>query len=104
MYGSLLLGVKRKKVFDDLEDQADRTKRREEKMSKENNSAKHWGFSWAIAIFCLWLGFWIILMGFLPKAQAAGLPLITWSQILLGVFAVCISVFGIFRLERFEKK
>jgi sterol desaturase/sphingolipid hydroxylase (fatty acid hydroxylase superfamily) len=99
------LSQNEKEVFDDPGDQADRTtKRREEKMSKENKSAKHWGFSWAVVIFCLWLGFWIIMMGFLPKAQAGGVPLITWSQIFLGVFAVCVSVFGIFRLEKLEKK
>ena len=101
---AFFLVQKQKAMFDETGDQADRTKRKEEKMSKENKSARHWGFSWAVIIFCLWLGFWIVLMGFLPKAQAAGLPLITWSQIFLGVFAVCVSVFGIFKLERFEKK
>ncbi len=73
-------------------------------MNKVNKSTRHWGFLWAIIIVFLWLGFWIILMGFLPKVQVGGVPLITWSQISLGIFAICVSVFGIFKLESLEKK
>jgi hypothetical protein len=63
---------------------------------------RYWGLSWAIFIFCLWLIFWVILMGFFPKVQIAGIPVITWSQIFLAIFAICVSIFGIFKLERLD--
>lgn len=73
-------------------------------MGKSRISIKSPGMMWALVIFILWLVFWIILMPFLPKVLVLGIPLITWSQILLGVFAVCVSVAAIFQLERWEKE
>jgi len=72
-------------------------------MDKSHITFRSPGMIWGLVIFVLWLVCWIILMPFLPKAQILGIPLITWSQILLGVFAIVISIVAIFQLEQWEK-
>jgi len=73
-------------------------------MGNKTALTKNWGFLWATIIFGLWLAFWIVFMGFLQKVRLVGIPLITWSQIFVGVFGLCVSILAIFKLERIESE
>ena len=73
-------------------------------MDNTRMSFKSPGMIWALVILILWLLCWIILMPFTPQVQVFKIPLMTWSQVLLGVFAVVISVIAISQLAKWEKR
>lgn len=64
----------------------------------------HPGFKYGFIMVALYFLSWLFFMGFMPKSVVGGLPLITWSMIILGVLAVCVSVALIGPMERHEKE
>jgi hypothetical protein len=75
----------------------------ETKSSRDHMSARNPALWLAASLFGLWVLCWIVLMGPLRAVQVAGLPLITWSQILLGVLAIVVSIVAIPFLNRWER-
>jgi hypothetical protein len=62
----------------------------------------HPGLSLAIVIVALYVVSLVVFLGILPSAQVAGLPLVTWSLMLVGALAVCLSVVFIYRMGNWE--
>ena len=76
----------------------------ETKSRRDYMSARNPGLWLAACLFGLWLLCWAVLLGPLRAAQFGGLPLITWSQILLGVLAIIVSIVAIPLLIRWERE
>lgn len=72
-------------------------------MSKDYLSLKNPGLLTGVLLLGTWLLCWLVLMGFLRTDQLAGLPLITWSQIILGILAVVLSAVLILPLDKWER-
>lgn len=62
------------------------------------------GFIVAVALFVVYMVCWVLFMGIFRGAALAGLPLITWSQVILGVLGVCLSVVLIYTIDKWEKR
>ena len=62
----------------------------------------HPGLSLAIVVVVLYAISLVVFLGFFPGTMVAGLPLLTWSLILVSVLAVCLSVVFIYRMESWE--
>ncbi len=73
------------------------------KSPRDYMSARHPGLWLAAFLFGLWLLCWVVFFGPLRAVQVAGLPLITWSQILLGVLAIVVSIVAVPLLDRWER-
>jgi hypothetical protein len=71
-------------------------------MSKDYISGKNPGLILGIVIFFIWLLCWIGLMGRFSSIQLAGIPIITWGMIVIGVTAVIASVIAIPILSKWE--
>jgi hypothetical protein len=56
-----------------------------------------------IIIFVLWLLCWIFFMVAFRNVAILGLPLLTWSQIVLGAIAIVISALAIIPLDKWER-
>lgn len=74
-------------------------------MSAKSNGSiyQNPGFFVAVALFLVYLVCWALLLGIFRGAAFAGLPLITWSMIILGVAGVCLSVIFIYTIDKWEK-
>lgn len=62
----------------------------------------HPGLSLTLVLVILYALSFVLFLGFMPRAQVAGLPIFTWSLISVGVLAVILSVVFIYRIERWE--
>jgi hypothetical protein len=71
-------------------------------MSKDYNSIKNPGLFLGIVIFGAWLLCWIGIIGRFSSIQLAGIPVITWGMIVIGVAAVIASVLAIPALSKWE--
>ena len=67
-------------------------------------SSKHPGLRTAVAIAILYFVFWFVFMVLMRDAKLIGVPLITWSQIFLGLLAIGLSIALTFKLDKWEKK
>jgi hypothetical protein len=65
---------------------------------------KNPGVKSAIVIGILFFVFWAVFMGIAPETTFLGVAAIAWCQIVLGIFAICISIATVFRLEKFDIK
>ncbi len=71
-------------------------------MSKDYISMKNPGLYLGIVIFGAWLLCWIGIIGRFSSIQLAGIPLITWGMIVIGVVSVIASVVAIPVLSKWE--
>ncbi len=62
------------------------------------------GVRLALVLAALWVLSWVLFQGLLPDARLAGLPLVTWSHILVGVLAVAFGLIAIPLLDRWESR
>lgn len=72
-------------------------------MSMKSSSSTNPGLFMGALLFCIWLLCWAVLMGVFRGSQIGGLPLITWSQIILGVLAVVVGVIAVPLLDKWER-
>jgi hypothetical protein len=72
-------------------------------MRKKSLSLRNPGIVLGIIIFVAWILCWIVFMVAIPNVMIAGLPLLTWSQIVLGAVAVIISGLAIMPLDKWER-
>lgn len=71
-------------------------------MSKDYISARNPGLVLGIAIFCVWLLCWVGLLGRFSTILVAGIPLITWGMMAIGVIAIIVSIIAIPALSKWE--
>jgi hypothetical protein len=62
------------------------------------------GVRLSLVLAALWVLSWILFAGLFPGARLAGLPLVTWSHILVGILAVAFGLVAIPLLERWESR
>lgn len=73
-------------------------------MRSEKQASRHPGFWVAVWIFALYLVFLVVFLVFFPKVEVAGLPLVTWSMILVAVGALCVATVRIFSMTEWEER
>ena len=72
-------------------------------MRKKTLSLRNPGILLGIIIFVLWILCWIVFMVAFRNVLIAGIPLLTWSQIVLGALAIVISGLAIMPLDKWER-
>jgi hypothetical protein len=72
-------------------------------MRRKTLSFRNPGLFLGVLIFAVWLLCWVLFMGPLGHIVIAGLPLLTWSQIVLGIVAILISAASIIPLDKWER-
>lgn len=58
----------------------------------------------ALVLMAAWLASWALQMWLWPGMTLAGVPLITWSQIVLGALAIVTSIVLIWKMESYERQ
>ena len=73
-------------------------------MLKDRSLWRNPGMRLSLLLMALWVGSWIVFLGWTPEARMSGLPMIAWAQIVLSVLGVVITVVAIPLFERWEKR
>ena len=62
------------------------------------------GMRLSLLLMALWVGSWIVFLGWTPEARMSGLPMIAWAQIVLSVVGVVVTLVAIPLFEKWEKR
>jgi hypothetical protein len=62
------------------------------------------GMRLSLLLVALWVGSWIVFLGWTPEARMGGLPMIAWAQIVLSALGVVLTVVAIPLFEKWEKR
>ena len=73
-------------------------------MLNDRSLWKNPGMRLSILLLVLWIGSWLLFLGWKSESRMAGLPVFAWSQMVLSTLGVLLTLVAIPWFDKWEKR